>query len=95
MSDLLAALDIRRRRVRFRCWHRGMREVDLLMGQFADASIEALSEQELDDLEALMEAQDRDIFAWMTGEASIPPEFDTPVFRRLRAFHDHDRPIHA
>ena len=95
MSEPLAALDTRRRLIRFRCWHRGMREVDLLMGQFADATIADLSLHELDDLEALMEAQDRDVFAWLTGETPIPSAFDTPVFRRLRAFHTHDRPLHA
>ena len=95
MPDPQTALDTRRRRIRFRCWHRGMREVDLLMGQFADATIDDLPEAELDDLETLMEAQDRDIFAWLTGEAPIPAAFDTPVFRRLRGFHDHDRPVHA
>lgn len=94
MSEPETALDIRRRRIRFRCWHRGMREVDLLMGHFADATITDLSEAELDELEALMEAQDRDIFAWLVKERAVPPEFDTAVFRRLSAFHDHDRPVY-
>ena len=35
-------LDLRRRKLLFRCWHRGLREVDLIMGRFADATIEAL-----------------------------------------------------
>ena len=57
-----ADLDPRRRKILFRCWHRGMREVDLLLGQFADARIDQLSEAELDQLENFMEAQDADIF---------------------------------
>ncbi len=96
MSESLSALDVRRRRLRFRCWHRGMREVDLLMGGFADAAIDDLSEPDLDALEALLEdVQDRDIFAWLVGETPLPAQYDTPLFGKLRAFHDHDRPVHA
>lgn len=79
----------------FRAWHRGMREMDILMGQFADATLAALDESELDDFEALMDAPDPEIFKWMTGAAPTPPQFDTPVFNRLKAFHDHAEPIHS
>ena len=88
-------LDPRRRRMLFRSWHRGMREMDLLMGQFADSQIALLSDREMDDYEALMEAPDRDIFAWLTGEATVPGDFATPVLERLRAFHRHDGPVHV
>jgi antitoxin CptB len=88
-----AGLDARRRRVLFRSWHRGMREVDLILGRFVDAVIAKLEESELDDYEALMEAQDRDIFSWLTGEAPTPRQYDTPVFRKIRAFHAHSAPL--
>ena len=90
-----ADLDPRRRRVLYRCWHRGMREVDILIGRFADARIAALDGSELDELEALMEAPDRDIFAWLVGEQAVPSAFDTPLWRKLKRFHTHDRPIHG
>lgn len=86
-------LDTRRRRLRFRAWHRGTREMDLLMGRFADSEIEALPEKEIDELEQLMEAPDRDVFSWLTGELTLPDNFDTAVFRRIQAFHSHDAPI--
>ncbi|MCX5480073.1 succinate dehydrogenase assembly factor 2 [Kaistia geumhonensis] len=79
-------LDVHRRRTRFRAWHRGMREMDLILGRFADASIADLSDGELAALDALMEEQDRDLFAWLTGEAAVPPHADTPLFRKLAAF---------
>ncbi len=88
-----AGLDARRRRALFRSWHRGMREMDILMGRFADAQLAALSEAELVDYEILIEAQDRDIFGWLTGEMDIPPAYDTPVFRKILAFHTHAGPI--
>lgn len=87
-------LDMRRRRLRFRAWHRGTREMDLIMGRFADSELGALPEPEVSDLELLMEAPDRDVFSWLTGELTLPGNYDTPVFHRLRAFHSHDAPIH-
>jgi len=61
--------------------------MDLVLGQFADAKIGTLSDDDLGDYEQLMEAQDRDIFMWLTGEAETPGNFDTPVFRQIRDFH--------
>ena len=85
-------LDPRRRRVLFRCWHRGMREVDLLLGQFADARIDSLSEIELDQLENFMEAQDADIFSWFAGKP-VDPQYDAPIFLTIKAFHTHNSPV--
>ena len=80
-------LDARRRRLLFRCWHRGMREMDLIMGRFADAAVEQLTSDELAEFEHLMEVPDRELLAWITGEAELPPEYDTALFRRLRDFN--------
>lgn len=90
-----ADLDPRRRRTLFRAWHRGIREMDLIMGRFADAEIGTLSGPELDLFEALIEVPDRDLFRWLTGEDRVPDNYDTAVFRRLKAFHKHDAPIHS
>ena len=86
-------LEVRRRRARFRSWHRGMREMDLLMGQFADAHMATLDAAELADFEALLELPDRDVLGWFTGEMDIPPAYDTSVLRKLLAFHTHAGPI--
>jgi antitoxin CptB len=80
-------LDLRRRKLLFRAWHRGMREMDLIMGRFADARIAALSESELGEFERLIEAPDPDLLSWITGEATVPGDFDSAVFRKLRDFH--------
>ena len=88
-----ADLDPRRRKILFRAWHRGMREMDLILGQFSDAAIATLADADLDALEALMEEPDRDIFMWLTGEAETPKEFDTPVFHQIKAMHTHAGPV--
>jgi antitoxin CptB len=80
-------LDLRRRKLLFRSWHRGMREMDLIMGGFADVKVEHLSEGELADFERLIDVPDRDLLAWITGEAAVPANFDSPLLRDLRAFH--------
>jgi antitoxin CptB len=80
-------LDLRRRKLLFRCWHRGMREMDLIMGRFADAELDRLSEGELAELEGLIEIPDRELLAWITGEEAVPAEQDGALFRRLRDFH--------
>ncbi|WP_186421139.1 succinate dehydrogenase assembly factor 2 [Bosea sp. CS1GBMeth4] len=90
-----ADLDPRRRKILFRAWHRGMREMDLIMGRFADAEIGGLSEAELDEFERLIEVLDRDLLSWVTGEAQVPENYDSDVFRRLKTFHRHDKPIHV
>jgi len=90
-----ADLDLRRRQVLFRAWHRGMREMDLIMGRFADAQIGELSEEDLAAFEGLIEVPDRDLLGWITGEAETPGNYDTPLFRRLKGFHTHTSPIHG
>jgi antitoxin CptB len=88
-------LDLRRRRLHFRAWHRGMREVDLLLGRFADATISELDDGELAGFEALLEIPDRDILAWVTGEAAVPPDVNSALIRRLLAFHGTQTPNDA
>lgn len=80
-------LDQRRRRLLFRAWHRGIREMDLVMGRFADVHITGFSDAELDAFEQLLEIPDQQAFAWITGAEDVPADFDTPMFRRLRDFH--------
>ena len=85
-------LDDRRKRLLFRCWHRGTREMDLILGRFADAEISAMHDDELAELERLIEVPDPDLYAALTG--AIPPaaEHAGPLFERIKAFRagDHD-----
>jgi antitoxin CptB len=85
-----SGLDPRRRRLLFRSWRRGTREIDLILGRFADAEIDRLTASELDDFERLMDVPEPDLYHWIaTGEAP-PAPYDSAVFRRLCAFHRGD-----
>lgn len=85
MTRSSEGLDTRRRKLLFRSWHRGMREMDLILGSFADTTIEALSDDELDEYEILLELLDADLLSWFTGEIAIPPEHDTAIYRKILA----------
>jgi antitoxin CptB len=80
-------LAVRRRKLKFRSWHRGMREMDLIMGRFADACVDAMEPAELDDYERLMEVPDPELLGWVLGEDPPPADLDSSMLRRLRAFH--------
>jgi len=79
-----SALDERRRRILFRAWRRGMREMDLVMGRFADAHLPTMSETELAEFERLLDAPDPQALAWIIGGEAPPPEFDMALLARLR-----------
>jgi antitoxin CptB len=85
-------LDDRRKRLLFRCWHRGTREMDLILGRFADAEIATLSDDELSALERLIEVPDPDLYAALTGDTPLPPEHASALFDRIKAFRavDHE-----
>jgi antitoxin CptB len=80
-------LDARRRRARFRAWHRGMREVDLLLGPFADAHIEDLGDHDLADFEALMQVPDDELLTWIMGRAPVAQGYRSRVFDLIVAFN--------
>ena len=79
-------LDPRRKKLLFRSWHRGIREMDLILGGFADAEIATLTDAELDQYERLLELQDADLLSWVTGERPVPAAFDTPLLNKIMAF---------
>ena len=80
-------LDERRRRLLFRSWHRGIKEVDLVLGGYADARIGAMSEAELDQFEAVLEIPTPDLLSWLMGEQPVPAEHNSPVMRQMLSFH--------
>jgi antitoxin CptB len=82
-----AELDPRRRKILFRCWHRGTKEMDFIFGQFVDSEIADLSDAELDVFEILMEYPDRDLFSWISGEVTPPDEVQTGLYAKIVAFH--------
>jgi len=84
-------LDERRKRLLFHCWHRGTREMDLILGRFADAEIATLSDDELDTLERLIEVPDPDLYAALTGDEALAAAHASALFDRIKAFRAVDQ----
>ena len=74
----------RRKRLKFQCWHRGFKEIDLILGSFFDQFGADLSLQDLDDFEALLEETDQDLYNWIIGKEIVLKDLDVPVLRRLK-----------
>jgi len=79
-------LDGRRKRVLFRCWHRGTKELDLIIGRFADAHLIDLTDADLDQLERILDVPDPELYAAFMGEAATPADAAGTVFDRIKAF---------
>lgn len=77
---------IRRKRLLYLATYRGFKEADLLIGGFAKAHLGDMEEAELDQFEALLHQNDRELYAWATGNAEAPANLDGGVLDKLKAF---------
>lgn len=77
---------VRRKRLLFRCTHRGIRELDMILGQFARTVLPGLDGNQLDNFETILDAADNDLYEWISGRAMPPPAMDTPVMKLLINF---------
>ncbi len=66
------ALNKRKKRLKFRCWHRGSREADLLLGNFVDKYLTGMDITEVEQLESIADSSDQEIWGWITGTIEIP-----------------------
>ena len=82
-----ADLDPRRKRLLFQSWHRGTREMDLLLGRFADATIGTWTSDELDQMDQLLVVPDPELYRWITQQDSVPENHQSPILDRVIDFH--------
>lgn len=76
--------ETRLKRLRFRAWHRGTKEADLLIGGYFDQFSAGWSDGELNWFEALLEEEDVEIMAWAIGTLPVPERHDGPMMQRMR-----------
>lgn len=79
-------LEQRRKRLAFRAWHRGMKELDLLIGGFADRHLAGFSAEQLDRFEALLDVPEPLMYGWLVGGEAPPAAFDHDVMALLLNF---------
>lgn len=77
--------EARLKRMTMRSWRRGTKEMDLILGPFADTHLAGLSEPDLLTYDRLLEENDQDLMAWILGQ-SAQPEWVIPLLGRITAF---------
>ncbi len=83
-------LDIRRRRARFRATHRGTKEMDWLLGRYAEAKLPAMDAASLDAFEQFLSISDPDLNAWILNPDTIGDRAFGPLIFAVREFHGLD-----
>lgn len=76
---------MRRKRALFRASHRGTREMDLIMGRFAEREVATMSEQDLQAFERMLDLPEPELFGWIMGRGPAPADTDETLLPRLRA----------
>lgn len=84
---MVETLDNKRKKLIFRSWHRGTREMDLIMGRFADANMADFSDVEVDQYEELLNVPDPDIYEWICRRTDVPANLRSGVIDKLLAHH--------
>jgi antitoxin CptB len=67
--------EIRLKRLRLRSWRRGIKEMDLILGRFADTRLAGLSDAEIATYDALLSENDHDLYAWVAGREAAPAPY--------------------
>lgn len=75
-------IEIRRKRLKIRAWRRGIKEMDLLIGGYADDHLATMDDAQLDEFEQLMDEHDQDLLAYATGLKPVPAHLK-PMLEKL------------
>ena len=79
-------LEIRRKRLRYHSWHRGTKELDLVLGQFSEKYLPTMSENDLDLFEAIINENEHDIYAWLAGREPPPEQHENHIMNMILNF---------
>lgn len=83
-----AKLNERKKKILYRAWHRGMKELDLILGKFADEKIAEMSEEKLNELEQLLNVNDPQLYQWLCKPNTIPNDWKLNVIFDIVKFHN-------
>ncbi|MBL0317884.1 MAG: succinate dehydrogenase assembly factor 2 [Alphaproteobacteria bacterium] len=71
--------DTKIKRILYRSWHRGCKETDILLGDFAKANLTAMSPDDISCFEQLLDEQDLDIYSWINHPELIPVAYQQMI----------------
>jgi antitoxin CptB len=86
VNDNRAPIENRRKKLTFRAWHRGMKEMDIILGNYADRNLSTFDEAALDEFEALLHVPDQALYSVLVQGAPVPEEDDTELLRDIMNF---------
>lgn len=87
--------EIRIKRLKYRANHRGIKEMDIVLGGFANRHLDQLGESQVEDFEKLLDEHDRDLLMWVTGEMEFPVQDLQEIFDQVvRYATDHHQKSH-
>lgn len=79
------AREVRIKKLQYRANHRGIKEMDIVIGGFANECLYEMSDADIDVFEVFISEQDRDLIVWVTGEEEFPHDDLRPMFERVLA----------
>ncbi|MEQ8165683.1 MAG: succinate dehydrogenase assembly factor 2 [Alphaproteobacteria bacterium] len=83
MAQSRESLEARRKRLAYRSHHRGSKEMDLMMGSFADKFLPAFGPRELAEYERIMTCDDPELYDWLLGHTPVPHELQNGTMECL------------
>lgn len=82
-EEIVNDLEKKRKQLLFRSWHRGTREMDLIMGSFADSNLSVFSGDELNTYDEILQMSDPDLYNWISGREPVPANITSSVMEKL------------
>lgn len=86
MTEMGETREVRVKRLRMRAWHRGIKEMDIILGGWADAHLDGADAATLDGFETLLAEADQDLYQWVSGQQSPPADLAPMIDRVARDF---------
>lgn len=86
MSSQEDQLETVRKRLAWRASRRGIKEMDILVGGYADAKLATMTPQELVHFEALLEIPDQHLLSWVTRQEDVPDNMRSPMLMDILSF---------
>lgn len=80
-------IEIAQKRLRYRSWHRGTKELDFILGHYIDAHIAGFDMVQLARFEQLFSHEETDLQQWLMGQKPMPPSPEGELLAEIRRFH--------
>lgn len=78
---------IKRKKVlKYRANHRGIKEMDIVLGTYADKYLDGMDKAGLDQFEELINIPDQDFFRYLTNQEDIPEEYNNDIMKTIKSF---------